>query len=203
VLGGTQSLHTNSYDEALALPTEHSAKIALRTQQIIGYESGVTNTVDPVAGSFYIEQLTDEIQKRAEEYIAQIERLGGAQRAIETGFVNREIQESAWEFQKAVDEGKRTVVGVNKYEMDEPNKVRIARTDPAAQGKQQARLKELRATRDAARWSEALGALDKAARGSENLMPYLLNAVEAYATVGEISDTLRGVFGEYRGNAGF
>lgn len=203
VLGGTQSLHTNSYDEALALPTEQSAKIALRTQQIIGYESGVTNTVDPVAGSFYIEHLTDEIQKRAEDYLAQIEKLGGALRAIETGFVNREIQESAWKFQKAVDDRERTVVGVNKYKMDQEIKTRITRPDPAAQEQQVVRLRRVRETRDPGKWSEALKVLENAARGNGNLMPALLNAVEAYATVGEISDTLRRVFGEYRGNAAF
>lgn len=203
VLGGTQSLHTNSYDEALALPTEQSAKIALRTQQIIGYESGVTNTIDPAAGSFYIEQLTDELQNRIEDYLGQIEKLGGAQRAIETGFIPREIQESAWKFQKAVDDGERSVVGVNKYKTDQEIKPHITRPDPAAQEKQKARLRELRATRDAARWEEAVRTLENAARGNENLMPYILNAVEAYATVGEISDTLRRVFGEYRGNAAF
>lgn len=203
VLGGTQSLHTNSYDEALALPTERSAQIALRTQQIIGYESGVTNTVDPVAGSFYIEQLTDEIQTRVEDYLQQIEKIGGAQRAIENGFIPREIQESAWKFQKAVDDGERTVVGVNKYTTDQEIKPRIARPDPAAQEKQKARLRELRAARDAAQWEQSLYDLEQAARGNENLMPYLLTAVEAYATVGEISDTLRRVFGEYRGNAAF
>lgn len=203
VLGGTQSLHTNSYDEALALPSEQSAQIALRTQQIIGYESGVTNTVDPVAGSFYIEHLTDEIQSGVENYLAQIEKLGGAQRAIETGFVNREIQESAWKFQKAVDEGERTVVGVNKYITDREIKPRISHPDPAAQEKQRARLRALRASRDPVRWAESLRILETAARGQENLMPSILNAVESYATVGEISDTLRRVFGEYRGNAGF
>jgi methylmalonyl-CoA mutase N-terminal domain/subunit len=203
VLGGTQSLHTNSYDEALALPTEESARIALRTQQIIGYESGVTNTVDPVAGSFYIESLTDEIQSRVEAYLDKIERLGGAQRAIETGFMQREIQESAWKFQKAVDEGARTVVGVNKYATDAHAKPRIVRPDAAAQEKQKARLRELRKTRDAARWGEALGKLERAARGGDNLMPSIVSAVEAYATVGEISDTLRRVFGEYRGTSGF
>lgn len=203
VLGGTQSLHTNSYDEALALPTEQSAKIALRTQQIIGYESGVTNTIDPVAGSFYIEHLTDEIVKRAAEYLQQIEKLGGAQRAIETGFINREIQESAWQFQKAVDDGTRTVVGVNQYATAHEVKPRLARPDPTAGERQKARLRELRATRDAARWGESLRVLENAARGNENLMPYIITAVEADATVGEISDALRRVFGEYRGNAAF
>jgi methylmalonyl-CoA mutase N-terminal domain/subunit len=203
VLGGTQSLHTNSYDEALALPTEQSAKIALRTQQIIGHESGVTNTVDPVAGSFYIEHLTDEIQQRAEEYLERIETLGGAQRAIETGYVNREIQESAWQFQKAVDEGERTVVGVNKYTSDREIKVRIARPDPTAQQEQQAELRALRETRDGTRWRDSLQELERDARGNANLMPALLNCVESYATVGEISDTLRRVFGEYKGNAAF
>lgn len=203
VLGGTQSLHTNSYDEALALPTQESAQIALRTQQIIGYESGVTNTIDAVAGSYFIEHLTDEIETRVREYLVQVERLGGAQRAIETGFVNREIQEAAWKFQKAVDDGERTVVGVNEFVMEEQIKPRIQHPDPAAQAKQKTRLRELRARRDAARWNESLRALENATRGDENLMPHILNCVEAYATVGEISDTLRRVFGEYRGNAAF
>ncbi|MCC7161080.1 MAG: methylmalonyl-CoA mutase [Anaerolineae bacterium] len=203
VLGGTQSLHTNSFDEALALPTEQSAKIALRTQQIIGYESGVTNTIDPAAGSFYIEHLTDEIEKRVVEYLQQIERLGGAQRAIETGFINREIQESAWQFQRAVDTGERTVVGVNKYATDQEAKPRLNRPDPESQSRQKARLREWRATREAGRCSASLRALENAAHGSENLMPFILAAVESDATVGEISDTLRRVFGEYRGNAAF
>lgn len=203
VLGGTQSLHTNSYDEALALPTPESARIALRTQQIIGFESGVTNTIDAVAGSYYIEHLTDEIETRVRDYLAQIEKLGGAQRAIETGFINREIQESAWKFQQAVDDGERTVVGVNEFVMTEEIKPRLAHSDPIAQEKQKARLRALRATRDAARCEESLRALETAARGAENLMPRILQCVEAYATVGEISDTLRRVFGEYRGNAAF
>lgn len=203
VLGGTQSLHTNSYDEALALPTQESARIALRTQQIIGFEAGVTNTLDAVAGSYYIEYLTDEIENRVRAYLAQVEQLGGAQRAIETGFVNREIQESAWKFQKAVDDGERTVVGVNEFVMNEEIKPRLQRPDPVAQEKQKARLRELRARRDAARWQKTLRALESAARGNDNLMPYLLDCAEAAATVGEISDTLRRVFGEYRGSAAF
>lgn len=203
VLGGTQSLHTNSYDEALALPSENAVQIALRTQQIIAYESGVTNTIDPVAGSFYIEHLTDEIQSRAQEYLAQIEKMGGAGRTIETGFISREIQESAWKFQQAVDTGDRTVVGVNKFTTDQEIKPRIWRPDAAGQQKQKTRLQELRASRDTARWGDAMRALENAARGSENLMPHILNAVEAYATVGEISNALRTVFGEYRGSAAF
>lgn len=203
VLGGAQSLHTNSYDEALALPGENAVQIALRTQQIIAYESGVTNTIDPVAGSFYIERLTDEIQTRVEDYLAQIEKMGGAGRAIETGFIQREIQEAAWKFQNAVDNGERTVVGVNKFTTDQPTHAHIWRPDAAGQEKQKARLQALRATRDAARWSAARSALENAARGNENLLPPILNAVEAYATVGEISDTLREVFGEYRGSAAF
>jgi methylmalonyl-CoA mutase N-terminal domain/subunit len=175
----------------------------LRTQQIIAYESGVTNTIDPVAGSYYIEHLTDEIQMRAEEYLTQIEKMGGAGRAIETGFISREIQDSAWKFQQAVDNGDRTVVGVNKFTTDQEVKARIWRPDMAGQQKQKTRLQELRATRDATRWGEAMRALENAARGNENLMPHILNAVEAYATVGEISNALRGVFGEYRGSAAF
>lgn len=203
VLGGTQSLHTNSYDEALALPSENAVQIALRTQQIIAYESGVTNTIDPVAGSFYIEHLTDEIEKRVEEYLAQIAKLGGAGRAIETGFINREIQESAWKFQSSVDNGERTVVGVNKFTTEQAVKARLFRPDAAAQERQKARLQKLRAERDGARCAETLRVLENAARGNENLMPHILRCVESYATVGEISDVLRGVFGEYRGNAAF
>ncbi|HZQ07076.1 MAG TPA: methylmalonyl-CoA mutase family protein, partial [Anaerolineae bacterium] len=202
VLGGTQSLHTNSYDEALALPSEQAVQIALRTQQIIGYESGVTNTVDPVAGSYYIEHLTNEIEQRASTYLAQIETIGGALRAIESGYIHREIQESAWKFQKAVDEGARTVVGVNKYATEGEVKPHILRPDPAAQAKQHTRIQELRRTRGT-RAGETLQALEHAARGHENLLPFILECVEAYATVGEISDALRRVFGEYRGNAGF
>jgi methylmalonyl-CoA mutase N-terminal domain/subunit len=203
VLGGTQSLHTNSYDEALSLPTEQAAQIALRTQQIIGSESGVTNTVDPVAGSYYIEHLTDELQAQACQYLDRIEQLGGALRAIELGFVNREIQEAAWQFQQAVDQGARTVVGVNRYKTPDRIKPRLFHSDPAAQDNQRARLERLRSTRAPARWAAALQALENAAHGEDNLMPYLVECVESDATVGEISDTLRRVFGEYRGNAAF
>jgi methylmalonyl-CoA mutase, N-terminal domain len=203
VLGGTQSLHTNSYDEALSLPTQESVQVALRTQQIIAHESGATNTVDPCAGSYYIEHLTDAIEWGASDYIARIEKMGGARRAIETGFVTREIQESAWKFQQQVDAHQRTVVGVNDYITPETNRAKVLRVDPRVRAEQSARLAELRRTREALRVGEALRRLDEAARGKDNLMPLILDCVEAYATVGEISDLLRGVFGEYRGGGNF
>ena len=203
VLGGTQSLHTNSYDEALALPSEEAVRVALRTQQIIANESGAANTVDPCAGSYFIEHLTDEVERRAEEYLDRIEKAGGALRAIETGYINREIQESAWTYQKSVDDGERVVVGVNAYHTGEEQKPKSWRPEPEMQARQVKRLAELRAQRDSVRVSDALKGLADAARGTENLMPDILNCVEAHATVGEISDALRGVFGEYRGNAGF
>jgi methylmalonyl-CoA mutase N-terminal domain/subunit len=198
VLGGTQSLHTNSYDEALSLPTQQAVQVALRTQQILAHESGAVNTVDPCAGSFYIEHLTDEIERRASEYIDRIEKLGGARHAIESGFITREIQESAWKFQQQVDSRRRIVVGVNEFVTDEKQKPNLLRTDPDAMARQAARLEQLRKRRDFARVRESLEQLGRAARGESNLMPFLLNCVQAYATVGEISDTLRIVFGEYR-----
>lgn len=203
VLGGTQSLHTNSYDEALALPSEEAVRVALRTQQIIAHESGAANTVDPCAGSYYIEQLTDEVERHAEEYLDRIEKAGGALRAIETGYINREIQESAWTYQKSVDDGERIVVGVNAYHTSEEQKPQRWQPAPEMQARQVKRLAELRGGRDAARTNSTLKELADAARGTKNLMPHILNCVEEYATVGEISDTLREVFGEYRGNAGF
>lgn len=203
VLGGTQSLHTNSYDEALALPSEEAVQVALRTQQIIAHESGVINTVDPVAGSFYIEHLTTELEQRATAYLTHIEKMGGALRAIENGYIQREIQETAWRYQQQVESGARTVVGVNKFVEGQEVKPRLLRTDPAAQERQAARLKALRARRDPTRWSKALRELEAAARSTTNLMPLILNCVEAYATVGEISDVLRGVFGEYHGHTMF
>ncbi|MGB8643998.1 MAG: methylmalonyl-CoA mutase family protein [Anaerolineae bacterium] len=203
VLGGTQSLHTNSYDEALSLPSEESVQVALRTQQIIAQESGAANTVDPFAGSYYIEHLTDEIEKGAVAYLERIDRMGGALKAIETGFIPREIQESSWKFQKQVDEHKRIIVGMNEYVTPEKVKPRILRTDPSAREHQLVRLQDLRNRRDATGVDAALKRLEQAARGTGNLMPVILEAVEALATVGEISNTLRGVFGEYRGSAAF
>ncbi len=198
VLGGTQSLHTNSLDEALGLPTEETARVALRTQQIIAYESGVADTVDPLAGSYYIEYLTDEIEKRASKYIAKIDAMGGALAAIESGFMQQEIQSAAYHFQQAVDSHEQVVVGVNRFKVDEEIKPEILRVDETIQQMQAAKLAALRARRDNAAVDAALARLAEAARGTENLMPHILSAVEAYATTGEISNTLRGVWGEYQ-----
>jgi len=198
VLGGTQSLHTNSFDEALALPTEQSARIALRTQQIIGYESGVPQTIDPLAGSYYVEALTNEIEKRAAEYLGKIEVMGGMLRAIERGFVQQEIQNASYEYQQAVDRGEAIVVGVNRFELEQERPIPIQRIDEALEGKQVERVRALRARRDAAPWQSAMRAVEDAARSGTNLMPRILGAVEACATVGEISDAMRRVFGEYK-----
>jgi methylmalonyl-CoA mutase N-terminal domain/subunit len=198
VLGGTQSLHTNSFDEALALPTEQSARIALRTQQIIGYESGAPQTIDPLAGSYYIESLTNEIEKRAAEYLGKIEVMGGMLNAIERGYVQLEIQNAAYEYQRAVDHGEAVVVGVNRFAVDEEKAVPIQRIDEALEGKQVERVRALRSRRDAGAWKYALGGMEDAARSGSNLMPRILAAVEANATVGEISDAMRRVFGEYQ-----
>ncbi len=198
VLGGTQSLHTNARDEALGLPTEESARLALRTQQIIAFESGVANTADPVGGSFYIEELTDSIERRAREYLERIDALGGALRAIESGYIQAEIQNAAYEYQRAVDHGDRVVVGVNRFRMKNDQKITTFRLDPRMEREQVERLMQLRASRDQSLVSERLDRLEAAARGTENLMPFILDAAEAYATVGEISDRLRNVFGEYR-----
>ena len=198
VLGGTQSLHTNSRDEALSLPTEKSVQIALRTQQIIAHESGVANTIDPLAGSYYVEYLTKEIERRARDYIERIDRLGGALRAIETGFVQREIEESAYRYQKEIERGDRVVVGVNRFTVEEEVPLRRLKVDPRVRERQMERLRALRERRDSERVSALLGRLEKAARSGENLMPLFIECVEAYATLGEICDVLRGVFGEYR-----
>ncbi|MBI2820197.1 MAG: methylmalonyl-CoA mutase [Acidobacteria bacterium] len=198
VLGGTQSLHTNAKDEALGLPTEEAALLALRTQQIIAYESGVANTVDPLAGSYCIETLTNEIELGARQYLERIQSMGGMLRAIETGFIQREIQQSAFRYQQAVERGEQVVVGVNRFEQEKQAMPPVLRVDPALEREQVERIHKLRAKRDAARAAEALRKVEQAARGSENLMPFILAAVEAYATVGEISDTLRRVFGEYK-----
>jgi len=198
VLGGTQSLHTNSYDEALALPTEQAARIALRTQQIIAYESGAPQTIDPLAGSYYIETLTNEIEKRAAEYLGKIEVLGGMLKAIERGYVQREIQNAAYEYQQAVDQEDAIVVGVNRFEVEEEKPIPIQRIDPTLEPKQVERVRALRAKRDAGPWQAALKSVEAAARSGANVMPRILDAVEAYATVGEISDAMRKVFGEYK-----
>ncbi len=198
VLGGTQSLHTNSFDEALALPTEQAARIALRTQQIVAYESGVPQTVDPLAGSYYIEALTNEVEKRANEYLDKIAALGGMLKAIERGFVQQEIQNAAYEYQQAVDRADAVVVGVNRFKQEDEKPVPLQKIDESLERKQVERLQALRLRRDAKPWSESLRKVEDAARSGANLMPCIVGAVEAYATVGEISDTMRKVFGEYK-----
>ncbi|SDX92194.1 methylmalonyl-CoA mutase [Acetomicrobium thermoterrenum DSM 13490] len=200
VLGGTQSLHTNSFDEALALPTEESVRIALRTQQIIAYESGVTNTVDPLAGSYYLEWLTNEIERRAQEYIDKIDEMGGMLVAIEKGYVQQQIQDSAYAYQRAIEKGEQIVVGVNKFQIEEKGTSRkILRVDPSMAEKQIARLKALKESRDNVKVKEALEEIRKTANDeSANLMPKILEAVKVYATLGEICDVLREEFGEYR-----
>jgi methylmalonyl-CoA mutase N-terminal domain/subunit len=198
VLGGTQSLHTNSFDEALALPTEQAARIALRTQQIVAYESGVPQTVDPLAGSYYIEALTNEVEKRATEYLDKIAVLGGMLKAIERGFVQQEIQNAAYEYQQAVDRADAVVVGVNRFKQEEEKPVVLQKIDESLERKQVERLQALRKRRDANVWSESLKKIEDAACSGANLMPCIVGAVEAYATVGEISDTMRKVFGEYK-----
>jgi len=198
VLGGTQSLHTNSYDEALALPTEQAARIALRTQQIIAYESGAPQTIDPLAGSYCIESLTNEIEKHANEYLEKIAALGGMLKAIERGFVQQEIQNAAYEYQQQVDRAEAVVVGVNRFTVEEEKQIPILHIDESLERQQVERVRALRARRDAGVWWAALKKVEEAARSGANLMPYILAAVEAYATVGEISDTMRKVFGEYK-----
>jgi methylmalonyl-CoA mutase, N-terminal domain len=198
VLGGCQSLHTNSLDEALALPTEDAALIALRTQQIIAHETGVANTVDPVAGSYAIESLTNEIEAAALTYIERIDAMGGMLRAIESGYVQAEIQKAAYEFQRAVEKKEQIVVGVNEFSAEEDRAIPTLRIDPQIERDQVTRLQALRPKRDNARVQSALAELARRATTAENLLPAILSAVEAYVTVGEISDTLRQHFGEYR-----
>jgi methylmalonyl-CoA mutase, N-terminal domain len=198
VLGGTQSLHTNSRDEALALPTEESARLALRTQQIIAYETGVTNVADPLGGSYYIEELTSKIETGARDYLARIDAMGGTLGAIERGFVQNEIQSAAYEEARRVERGESVIVGVNRFRVDEEDAPRVFRVDPEIERQQVTRLRELRASRSVSVVEERLNALERAAAGSENLMPRIVEACEAHATVGEISDRLRKVFGEHR-----
>ena len=198
VLGGTQSLHTNSMDEALALPTESAARIALRTQQVIAYESGIVETADPLGGSYAIEHLTDEIEAGAVEYLKTIEAMGGMLRAIETGYVQREIQEAAYRYQKDIEAQKQVVVGVNRFQLEEEPPVNVLRIDPALEAAQVERVRALRERRDTQAVTSALDKLKQAATTDENLLPRILECVEAYATVGEISNTLRDIWGEYR-----
>ncbi len=198
VLGGTQSLHTNSMDEALSLPTAHAAQIALRTQQIIAHESGVADTIDPLAGSYVIEHLTDEIERRAFDYIRKIDAMGGALKAIERGYVQSEIQEAAYRCQQAVERREQIVVGVNAFTVDAPTEIERLKIDPAIEEQARARLSALRARRDSAQVAALLSRLESAAKGADNLMPFFIACVENYATVGEICRTLRSVWGEYR-----
>jgi len=198
VLGGCQSLHANALDEALALPTEDAALLALRTQQIIAQETGVANTIDPFAGSYAIEKLTEEIEAVARDYIAKIDAMGGMLRAVEGGYVQQEIQKSAYEYQRAVESGEQVVVGVNRFQAEEERPIPTLHIDPEIEPSQVARLKALRARRDAAKAAAALAEVERRARSAENLMPAILAAVESCATVGEISDALRRAFGEYQ-----
>jgi len=198
VLGGTQSLHTNSFDEALALPTEQSARIALRTQQIIAYESGAPQTIDPLAGSYYVESLTNQIEAGARLYIDKIEAMGGTLKAIERGFIQQEIQNAAYEYQRAVDQKEAIVVGVNAFHLDEEKPIPLQHIDEALERNQVERLCAMRAKRDKAKWQAALKQVEDTARGTANLMPVIVEAVEANATVGEISDGMRRVYGEHQ-----
>ena len=198
VLGGTQSLHTNSMDEALCLPSEEAVQIALRTQQLIAYETGVTDTVDPLAGSYYLENLTNEIYERAAAYIKKIDDLGGAAEAIEKGFIQREIQDSAYRYQREIEQEERIVVGVNRFQVEEEKPTNLLRVDPAVRTSQIERLQKLRSERDDVVVGKHLSDLKQGAEGDRNLIPLMLEAVKAYATLGEICDVLREIFGEYQ-----
>jgi methylmalonyl-CoA mutase N-terminal domain/subunit len=198
VLGGTQSLHTNSMDEALCLPSQEAVQIALRSQQLIAYETGVTDTVDPLGGSYYVEALTKEICERVEEYIRKIDEMGGAVDAIEQGYIQREIQDSAYQYQREIEKGERVVVGLNRFQVEEEKPTNLLRVDPAVRVSQIEKLEKLRAERDANTVEKTLSDLRQGAEGQENLMPLILEAVKSYATLGEICNVLRGVFGEYQ-----
>jgi methylmalonyl-CoA mutase N-terminal domain/subunit len=198
VLGGTQSLHTNSMDEALCLPSEEAVQIALRTQQLIAYETGVTDTVDPLAGSYYLEALTREIFERADEYINKIDDMGGAVPAIEQGYIQREIQDSAYKYQLDIEKEERIVVGLNRFQVKEEKPTNLLRVDPAVREAQIERLKKLKSERDNEKVNKSLSDLKQGAQADDNLMPYILDAVKAYATLGEICNVLREVFGEYQ-----
>ncbi|MBO8167563.1 MAG: methylmalonyl-CoA mutase family protein [Thermoanaerobacteraceae bacterium] len=198
VLGGTQSLHTNSKDEALALPSEHAVLIALRTQQVIAHEIGVTDTIDPLAGSYYVEKLTNDLEEKVWEYIEKIDQLGGAPKAIEKGFMQKEIQESAYRYLQQVESGEKVVIGVNKYRIKEETPTDLLKVDPAVMERQCKKLESLRQERNPQRVAETLQELRNAAQSGDNLMPYILDAVKAYATLGEICGILREVYGEYQ-----
>jgi methylmalonyl-CoA mutase N-terminal domain/subunit len=201
VLGGTQSLHTNAMDEALGLPTEDAARVALRTQQVIAHESGVADTADPLAGSYAIEALTDEVETRAVKYLETIDAMGGMLRAIENGFVQREIQEAAYRYQRAIENRETIVVGVNEFRVAEESPIPTMRIDPAIEQSQIERVRAVRERRDQEAANGAIAKLEEAARGTENLLPRILDCVEAYVTVGEIGNQLRKVWGEYRESA--
>jgi methylmalonyl-CoA mutase N-terminal domain/subunit len=198
VLGGAQSLHTNSRDEALALPTEESARLALRTQQILAYEAGITETPDPLAGSFFVETLTDELESAAGAYLEEIEALGGTLAALEAGFQQRQIQDAAYLVQQEIERGERIVVGVNRYTDERTATPPLQRIDPEGERRQVEAVRRIRTTRDQATWADAMARLDRAARSDENVMPALIEAVHARATVGELSDRLRAAWGEHR-----
>lgn len=198
VLGGTQSLHTNSKDEALALPTEESVRTALRTQQIVAYESGAADTIDPLAGSFYVESLTSQIEEQAMDLIRRIDDLGGSPSAIDKGFMQQEIMDAAYEYQKQIENGKEIVVGVNKFQVEEPAPKGLLRVDMSVGELQKNKISALKEERDSQRVSETLEALRKACQGEDNLMPYIIDAVKAYATLGEICQVMRDIFGEYK-----
>jgi methylmalonyl-CoA mutase, N-terminal domain len=200
VMGGTQSLHTNGFDEALALPTEEAARIALRTQQIIGYESGAADTVDPMAGSWMVESLTDEIEAKAWEYIRRIDAMGGSVAAIEQGYMQDEIAASSYAYQRAIERNEKIIVGVNKFNVEEKPMDNLFTVDDSIRAMQMEKIRQVKAERNADNVSAALKAIDAAARSEENLMPRILTAVESYATLGEIADVLRNVYGEYKGN---
>jgi methylmalonyl-CoA mutase N-terminal domain/subunit len=197
VMGGTQSLHTNGYDEALSLPTERAARIALRTQQIIAYESGAADSIDPLAGSYLVEYLTDEIEKRATEYIERIDEMGGALSAIENGFMQNEIQDAAYAAQMAIEKNEQIVVGVNQFQSEEKITLERQKIDPAIEAAAHKRLAELRAGRDNTKIVELRAHLETAARGNENLMPLFIECVDQKMTLGEVCNALRAVWGEY------
>jgi methylmalonyl-CoA mutase N-terminal domain/subunit len=199
VLGGTQSLHTNSMDEALALPSEDSVRVALRTQQIIAYESGVADTVDPLAGSYYVEALTNEIEKEVWKYLDKIDAMGGMLEAIEAGYPQKEIQDSSYAYQKEIDAGEQVIVGVNKFQSEEGlSNLKTLRVSPAGEAEQNERLRKIKKGRDAAAVKKALAKVKATASANGNLMPPILEAVKAYATLQEIADQMRTVFGEYK-----
>ena len=203
VMGGTQSLHTDSMDEALALPSEKAVQIALRTQQVIAHESGVANVVDPLGGSYYLEWLTDDMERQARDYFDRIDSLGGVVPAIEKGFFQKEIAAASYKYQKEIDNKERVVVGVNEYTSDESVEIPILEMDPDGFDRQCARLKKLRASRDKGKFEASIRAIEKAAEGDDNLMPHFIEAAKAKATLGEMCDVLRGVFGEYREGSDF